>query len=114
MTKHGKKVFLGRQAAKCLAYFNMLPPATRFDADVTSLDEWGEAEDEATKGLLLSEGVTTLLARIEAAKKSEKVIAAYHDFLLSTTNESYPLPIDASCNEKRYNETLFDPNGTTI
>ena len=47
--------------------------------------------------------------KVKEGKKSESVIQAYHDFLLTTSNENIQLPSDVNSTE-RDNTTVFDPN----
>jgi hypothetical protein len=50
------------------------------------------------------------MEQIVIRKESEKVVAAYyHDFLLLTSNENEPLPLDAQTDD-RSDSTLFNPN----
>ena len=110
LSKHAQNVFRGRLASLALNTTNLLHSSPDFDSYVTDLDVW-ELEDFSPHDLIREHGVATLKDHISIGIASEKVITAYHDFLLSTTNESVPLPIDATNYVKRDKNSLFDPNG---
>ena len=71
----------------------------------------GDVWELGPHDLIRERSVATLKNHISIGIASEKVIAAYHDYLLSTTNESVPLPIDATNYVKCDKSSLFDPNG---
>ena len=108
LTKHAADVFRGRLASRALNDQNLMN-GPDFDPYVTELDVW-KTENYNSIELIQQHGVDVLHDHICIGIQAEKIISAYHDFLLSTTNECVPLPIDANNTHTRESTTLFDPN----
>ena len=109
LSKHAADVFRGRLASRALNAKNLMY-GPDFDPYVTQLDVW-DTDNANPADVILEHGVHTLRDHVSIGIEAEKVISAYHDFLLSTTNESVPLPIDAGNTSTREKTTLFDPKG---
>ena len=114
LTKLAQEVFIGRQAQRILWDKKALnADDVCFETENIEKDQYTKI-DQAYKHFS-SPTDTELKDILRKGVESEQVISSYHDFFLSTTNESEGdvFPIDAS-SKVRNDATIFDPKDTPV
>lgn len=117
LTKLGSNVFKGRLASRVLHFIQQAYGNDYFDQYDIELDQFATLEEMKEVGLLkeaqeyTDSEISKMKFDVKEGKRSQQVILAYQEYLITTMN--LDPPSDATA-EDRDNTTKFDPKTSTV